>query len=296
MARIGPRPTLIERDAELPAFDVLLAERDQAHAGCSNAKQGRLMPGLREFQATFARDVVVARGRPVARRSPGSRPGFSVYRNTVMAGCVDALPANYPTVDQLVGVEWLSRDRDDSYIPSSRRPRGVLARLRGRLPRLSSSLSTRRGDRLPTRVALLDRCLDRVAPRRRRARDPVDKPRRAGSGELQQARLRSSPRDALADLRDDSDLHDLAPPPRGPASRRRAGLARRSALIARPPGAPSHGLPFDAAAVFLSSCASGKRFEEAIDNAEAADESKRACNRCRPSSMPAPSRDSKAEP
>ncbi len=30
MARVGPRPTLIERDAELPAFDVLMAERDQA--------------------------------------------------------------------------------------------------------------------------------------------------------------------------------------------------------------------------------------------------------------------------
>ena len=31
VARAGPRPTLIERDAELPAFDVLLAERDEAH-------------------------------------------------------------------------------------------------------------------------------------------------------------------------------------------------------------------------------------------------------------------------
>ncbi len=30
VARAGPRPTLVERDAELPAFDVLMAERDQA--------------------------------------------------------------------------------------------------------------------------------------------------------------------------------------------------------------------------------------------------------------------------
>ena len=29
--RAGPRPTLIERDAELPPFAQLLAERDQAH-------------------------------------------------------------------------------------------------------------------------------------------------------------------------------------------------------------------------------------------------------------------------
>ena len=32
IARIGPRPTLIERDDNLPAFDVLMAERAQAEA------------------------------------------------------------------------------------------------------------------------------------------------------------------------------------------------------------------------------------------------------------------------
>ncbi len=31
IARIGPRPTLIERDESIPAFDVLLAERERAH-------------------------------------------------------------------------------------------------------------------------------------------------------------------------------------------------------------------------------------------------------------------------
>ena len=30
VARVGPRPTLIERDAQLPAFNVLMAERDMA--------------------------------------------------------------------------------------------------------------------------------------------------------------------------------------------------------------------------------------------------------------------------
>jgi uncharacterized protein (UPF0276 family) len=29
--RVGPRPTLIERDDDVPAFDVLMAERDRAH-------------------------------------------------------------------------------------------------------------------------------------------------------------------------------------------------------------------------------------------------------------------------
>ena len=31
VARVGPRPTLVERDDQLPAFDVLLAERERAH-------------------------------------------------------------------------------------------------------------------------------------------------------------------------------------------------------------------------------------------------------------------------
>lgn len=34
------------------------------------------------------------------------QPGFSVYRNTVMKGCIDALQANYPAVCRLVGEEW----------------------------------------------------------------------------------------------------------------------------------------------------------------------------------------------
>ena len=35
-----------------------------------------------------------------------SQPGFAVYRNTVIKGCVDALQANYPAVARLVGDEW----------------------------------------------------------------------------------------------------------------------------------------------------------------------------------------------
>ena len=35
-----------------------------------------------------------------------AQPGFAVYRNTVMKGCIDALQANYPAVSRLVGEEW----------------------------------------------------------------------------------------------------------------------------------------------------------------------------------------------
>ena len=37
----------------------------------------------------------------------GAQPGFAVYRNTVMKGCVDALRANFPTVERLVGAGWM---------------------------------------------------------------------------------------------------------------------------------------------------------------------------------------------
>jgi hypothetical protein len=36
-----------------------------------------------------------------------SQPGFAVYRNTVIKGCVDALAANFPAVARLVGHEWM---------------------------------------------------------------------------------------------------------------------------------------------------------------------------------------------
>jgi len=36
-----------------------------------------------------------------------AQPGFAVYRNTVLKGCIDALQANYPAVTRLVGEEWL---------------------------------------------------------------------------------------------------------------------------------------------------------------------------------------------
>ena len=35
-----------------------------------------------------------------------SQPGFAVYRNTVLKGCIDALQANYPSIARLVGDEW----------------------------------------------------------------------------------------------------------------------------------------------------------------------------------------------
>lgn len=43
---------------------------------------------------------------PDASRALSAQPGFAVYRNTVMKGCIDALAANYPAVLALVGDDW----------------------------------------------------------------------------------------------------------------------------------------------------------------------------------------------
>lgn len=62
---------------------------------------------LADFQdhfthALFAADADVAQDIAALVR----QPGFSVYRNTVMKGYVDALQANFPSVARLVGEEW----------------------------------------------------------------------------------------------------------------------------------------------------------------------------------------------
>lgn len=65
-------------------------------------------PTLADFQDAFAA-ALMATG-PVdpddVVKALVAQPGFAVYRNTVLAGCIDALQANYPAVEQLVGEDW----------------------------------------------------------------------------------------------------------------------------------------------------------------------------------------------
>lgn len=64
---------------------------------------------LSGFQAALS-DALFAphtnAGNGTALAALTNQPGFSVYRNTVNKGCIDALRANYPTVAKLVGEEW----------------------------------------------------------------------------------------------------------------------------------------------------------------------------------------------
>jgi hypothetical protein len=64
---------------------------------------------LRLFQKAFASALLAQEARCAAAAPVAglvSQPGFAVYRNTVMKGCIDALQANFPAVTRLVGEEW----------------------------------------------------------------------------------------------------------------------------------------------------------------------------------------------
>jgi len=60
---------------------------------------------LDDFQRDFAA-ALLGEATSAAAQALAAQPGFAVYRNTVLRGCIDALAANYPTVATLVGSEW----------------------------------------------------------------------------------------------------------------------------------------------------------------------------------------------
>lgn len=66
------------------------------------------MRGLSAFQDAFAAALSgAAEGLAPWLADPESAPGLSVYRNTTAKGCADALAASFPTVERLVGSDWM---------------------------------------------------------------------------------------------------------------------------------------------------------------------------------------------
>lgn len=62
---------------------------------------------LAAFQDDFVTSLWADQGNaPSSLRILAQQPGFTVYRNTVMKGCIEALEANYPAIRRLVGEEW----------------------------------------------------------------------------------------------------------------------------------------------------------------------------------------------
>ena len=62
---------------------------------------------LSRFQDGFVQALLAPHDEaPDHLRALVEQPGFAVYRNTVLKGCIDALQANYPAVLRLVGEDW----------------------------------------------------------------------------------------------------------------------------------------------------------------------------------------------
>lgn len=67
----------------------------------------RASGALARFQDAFAHALLTPDCEaPAEIAALAVQPGFAVYRNTVVKGCIDALQANYPAATRLVGEEW----------------------------------------------------------------------------------------------------------------------------------------------------------------------------------------------
>lgn len=66
---------------------------------------------LAQFQNAFV-EALYQRPAP-ALLDLTTQPAFAVYRNTVLKGCVDALCANFPSVERLVGTSWMRAAASD---------------------------------------------------------------------------------------------------------------------------------------------------------------------------------------
>lgn len=138
IARVGPTPTLIEWDASLPAWSVLAREARRAdavlHAACNGKRapanndtvpriSRRAMPAavrptlparvasaiapLAQRQQEFARALLdTTQPTPGGLQDPDGKAcprRFTVYRNNVAVGLIEALEASFPAVCRLVG-------------------------------------------------------------------------------------------------------------------------------------------------------------------------------------------------
>lgn len=112
---------------------------------------------LTDFQDDFAKALFASGGEVPARLARIVRqPGFAVYRNTVIKGCIDALQANFPTVSRLVGGSWF-RAAAGVYLQSERPSDPRMLHYGDRFPEFLAGFEP--ASELPylSGVALLDR-------------------------------------------------------------------------------------------------------------------------------------------
>lgn len=77
------------------------------------------MTTLTQFQDALIEAIYAQPSNDESLPAFAAQPGFQVYRNTVLKACIDALQANFPTVERLVGTIWL-RDACSIYVRTHR--------------------------------------------------------------------------------------------------------------------------------------------------------------------------------
>jgi uncharacterized protein (UPF0276 family) len=141
LGRIGPRPSMIERDDHIPPLPELLAELDQAREVAARTETQpeprsaeRLTwptpsaPPLGQLQEHFAA-LVLAEAPPQA-----SPPGAAIYHHAYRARLQEVLADHYPKVQRYVGAELfneLARGHAQQHPPLERNLAGYGAQLPG---------------------------------------------------------------------------------------------------------------------------------------------------------------------
>jgi Putative DNA-binding domain len=229
---------------------------------------------LAAFQDAFARALLVPHadiGSMASIDRLAAQPGFAVYRNTVLKGCVDALQANYPTVARLVGDEWF-RAAAAEFVRDALPPHPTLLDYGADFAEFLSSFAPAAELPYLVDVARLDRLWSEahvaadapvLDPARVAALDPRD---------MAQVRIRLH---AAARWRwfERSPIYSIW-------SRNRAGNGEigeldwqgEGALLTRPLGEVLHCPLHQAGAVFLDACARRQSIEDAVTAALDVDE------------------------
>lgn len=203
-----------------------------------------------------------------------TQPGFAVYRNTVMKGCIDALAANYPAVAALVGAEWF-RAAAAVFVRDNPPPRASLLDYGAGFADFLAEFPPAAGVRWLVPVARLDRQWTEAHVARDAPHASAALLSSAKAETIARLRLRPHPA-ARWSWDDEVPIHSLWALNRGLLPMPVDGLASvrwvgEGVLMTRPGDAVmAQALP-RAAFALLDACAAGAGFVAAVDAAIACD-------------------------
>jgi hypothetical protein len=221
---------------------------------------------LAQFQDAFSRALLAP--EPAAVGDPMidglvEQPGFAVYRNTVLKGCIDALQANYPAVARLVGDEWF-RATAAVFVRESLPAHPTLLDYGAGFAEFLATFAPAAGLPYLAEVARLDRLWSEAHVAADAA--PLDPAAVAALGPDEMTLTRLRPHPAARWLRSGhAPIYSIW-------SRNRAGDAElgeiewhgEGALLTRPHGEVLHHPLDHGGAAFLDACARGESIRDAV--------------------------------